>query len=289
MDNLLHDVSWVIPLRSPFLTAIFEGFTWLGYATFLMMLLPLGYWLWNKNAFTRITVLVVLSTLLNGFLKDYWQNPRPDALFRLDPGVGESFGMPSGHAQIAATLWFGLALEARKKWVWILSTFLVVGICCSRIYLGVHDLEDVLMGLFLAFLSLGLYHWVFLRNGDTSLRVPLLAQLLALVFLQVILHAIWPDSKNSIEVLALIGFLFGWLLGAQIERTSINFVLLNNSWSRPVAAAIGLIGMVALLSLFKPLLGMLEPIYAAYIQTTLIGLYMAALAPWLFKLLGVSR
>jgi hypothetical protein len=76
MGDIWHDVSWVVPYRNEGLTTIFEAFTWLGYPGFVMLFLPLGYWLWNKNKFTRLTAVVILATLLNTFLKDYWQNPR---------------------------------------------------------------------------------------------------------------------------------------------------------------------------------------------------------------------
>ena len=45
MSNVLHDVSWVVPYRTEFLTKLFETLTWLGYPSFVMILLPLGYWL----------------------------------------------------------------------------------------------------------------------------------------------------------------------------------------------------------------------------------------------------
>jgi len=54
-------------------------------------------------------MIVVISTVLNAFLKDLWENPRPDLALRLDAEVGKSFGMPSGHAQVSAVLWFWIA------------------------------------------------------------------------------------------------------------------------------------------------------------------------------------
>ena len=64
MESFLHDLSWVLPLRSDIATAIFNGFTALGYLPFYLVLLPLGYWLWDKAMFTRLAVLIMASALL---------------------------------------------------------------------------------------------------------------------------------------------------------------------------------------------------------------------------------
>ena len=42
MDDLLHDMSWVLPLRSDAATVVFETFTALGYFPFYLLALPLG-------------------------------------------------------------------------------------------------------------------------------------------------------------------------------------------------------------------------------------------------------
>jgi membrane-associated phospholipid phosphatase len=159
--NLLNDISWVVPLRNDLLTPIFQFFTWLGYPTFMMLILPLGYWLWGKDKFTRVTIVVIVSTIINTFLKDLWENPRPDLVFRLDGQVGKSFGMPSGHAQVSAALWFWVAYEIGKTWAWAIAAVVVTGICFSRIYLGIHDLEDILAGLGIAAISLFLFRFLF--------------------------------------------------------------------------------------------------------------------------------
>ena len=129
-------MEWTLALRADWLTPIFKGFSFLGYGGFLLLFLPLGYWVWSKNIFARMGLLLILTSLLNAWLKDLFQDPRPDPVFQLDPEVGNSYGFPSGHAQIAVAVWFWIAWEARKPWIWIISSILVAGICFSRLYLG---------------------------------------------------------------------------------------------------------------------------------------------------------
>ena len=104
MPELLHDLSWVLPLRHDWLTPLMHGFSYLGYEKFILFFLPLGYWAWNKAIFLRLFLLVAFTAVLNAWLKDLWQDPRPPLEYRLDHEVGARFGLTSGHAQIAVVL-----------------------------------------------------------------------------------------------------------------------------------------------------------------------------------------
>src|SRR5262249_33229069 len=149
MESFLHDLSWVPPLRSEALTAIFNGFTFLGYFPFFLAFLPLGYWLWDKAMFTRLAILVGIVGLSNSFLKDLFQVRPPPIALALDPNVGDSFGFPSGHAQVAVAMWLWLAYELKRPWFWVVAIIVAAGVCASRLYLGVHDVEDILGGVLL--------------------------------------------------------------------------------------------------------------------------------------------
>ena len=289
MTNILHDVSWVVPYRNDTLTAIFEAFTWLGYPTFVMFFLPLGYWLWNKNAFTRLAVIVILSTVLNAFLKDLWQNPRPPAEFRLDPEVGKSFGMPSGHAQVSAVLWFWLASEIRKPWAWIVAIVLVTGIAFSRIYLGIHDLEDILAGLGIAAATVFIYQWAQSAKLDGFRALPLWAHIVVLAAAQLVVMFAWPEARYSFSASILFALLIGWIIGAHWERKFINFEIRSEIWATPVVALLGIAGLMLLDAALKPALAFLSPEIAGNLRLILAGIYMTAGAPYLFKLFRLSK
>jgi glycerophosphoryl diester phosphodiesterase len=288
MSNFLHDVSWVVAYRSDELTALFKALTWLGYPTFVMLLLPLGYWLWSKKAFTRIVVLVILSTILNALLKDYWENPRPDAVFRLDPGVGDSFGMPSGHAQIALVLWFGLAYEIRRGWAWIAACLLVTGISFSRIYLGIHDLEDILAGLSIGAISLLVYRWALSPRFLNLRSLPVWSYLLVIIVMQVVLFKTWPAPAHSVQALSLAAFLAAWLLGNSLERVLIGFSVRSGLWVAPLVIIFGISGISALTAMTKSLAPGLPSVAVSYITTFSLGFYMTVIAPYVFKLIGLS-
>ena len=72
--NILNNLDWVLGIRSDFLTPIFMGLSLLGYSGFFFMFIPIGYWVIDKKLFTRVGVLLVLSGLLNLYLKDFFPN-----------------------------------------------------------------------------------------------------------------------------------------------------------------------------------------------------------------------
>lgn len=290
MNDILHDVSWVIPYRNDFLTPIFETLTWLGYPTFIMFFLPLGYWLWNKNKFTRLAVIVIVSSLLNSVLKDLWQNPRPDALFRLDSEVGKSFGMPSGHAQVSAVLWFCLAYEIKQRWAWVVASLLVGGIAFSRIYLGIHDLEDILAGLAIAAATIYLYRWSLTSTFDKFRSLSVWVHCLIILAVQTIVYATWPGFGYSIGAISLGGFLIAWLIGAHINDKHIQFEIRNDLWATPLVAVLGITGLILLTSILKPFLAAnFDPHIAGYARATIAAFYMTAVAPFIFKAIQLGQ
>ena len=72
-------MTWVVPFRSPELTTLFNGFTWLGYTPFFLLFLPIGYWLWDKHMFTRLAVLIIIFFVTRNLLKRKSEPPAEEA------------------------------------------------------------------------------------------------------------------------------------------------------------------------------------------------------------------
>lgn len=191
--NFLHDLQWVLPLRSALGIQLAMAFSWLGYATFLMFFMSIGYWVWNKERFFRLLVVVACNALLNAYAKDLFQDPRPPLELRLDDLVGASYGLPSGHAQMAVALWMWLAWEVRRTSVWVACSAIALGVMFSRMYLGVHDLEDVLAGALLGGASLLVFAWALRQSSP--LHRSLTWQLAAIVGVATLAMLSWPGGQ----------------------------------------------------------------------------------------------
>ena len=113
--SIWNDLSWVESIRTPGLSIFFENISLAGYPTFLILFISFGYFYWSPSRFSRVAMMLFISGLINAFLKDFFQDPRPAIELMLDPKVGTSYGWPSGHAQIAVTLWGLIAYELKDK------------------------------------------------------------------------------------------------------------------------------------------------------------------------------
>ena len=282
-------MEWAVAIRSDLLTPVFKAFSALGYGGFLLLFVPIGYWIFNKNIFARMGLWLLLSALLNAYLKDLLQDPRPDPVFQLDPAVGQSYGFPSGHAQIAIVIWFWIAWEARKTWIWILSSILVAGICFSRLYLGVHDVEDVIGGIAIGLLSLLIFIFLTTKRFQWWHNLHFLWQILGIAIIEAFLFFTWP-GKVSGDAIVYGVFLLGFWLGVGIERSRI-FFQKHRTWRQiTVSGLIGVIILIALRKGIQILTATLEigRMTVAYIQALISGVYITALAPWIFQRLKLA-
>ena len=294
MEYFLHDLSWVLPLRSDTATIIFNGFTWLGYTPFFLIFLPIGYWLWGRAAFTRLAVLVVITALVNGWLKDFWQDPRPDIAFQLDADrVSDSYGLPSGHAQIALVMWFWLAYEFKRAWGWVVAAILVAGVSFSRLYLGVHDVEDIIVGLALGLVTLVLFALAMREDVQAYWRrIPGSIGFAVIILSIPLLWLIWPEGRQPNEIAAVLFLLLGWFAGTSLDRRTAPEEPVRPAWWLQIIMAVGgILGLFAIRDLLT-MAGNIEQfpeIVTGYITVFAIGIYATYIAPSIFRLLGLMK
>jgi membrane-associated phospholipid phosphatase len=124
---------------APWLEAPSRFFSSLGTEEFYLLILPFLYWCVDVRLGLRISVILSVSDTLNTFLKLVFHQPRPywasDEVRVVRAEV--SYGLPSGHAQHAMTVWGSVAAQG-KGWLRWLMTALIFLIGFSRIVLAVH-------------------------------------------------------------------------------------------------------------------------------------------------------
>lgn len=141
------------------LMGLWSGVTVLGSEEFFILIMPALYWSIDSAVGLKTGVILMLSTVFNGFFKVMLHSPRP---FWFSNSIAAysseaSFGMPSGHAMNTITVWGFLASSFRQTWLTILAVVVIVLVGVSRIFLGMHFISDVLIGWLLGFILLILF------------------------------------------------------------------------------------------------------------------------------------
>jgi len=133
--------------------------TWLGQAEiivpilFVLMLIPRFRNWWY---FTTALLCNVVPFLVQHFIKEWLNHPRPRLLFRGIPGMHYlpqwpellHTSFPSGHSEGAFSFFcfLSLILTTRYRKAGILFFLLALTVCYSRIYLTAHFFDDVYVG-----------------------------------------------------------------------------------------------------------------------------------------------
>ncbi len=150
MDALMRwGIDLVLRLQSlAGLEGAMQAATFLGEEQFFMFVMPALYWCFSAGLGARVAVMIVLSNGLNAWLKLAFALPRPYWLdSRVTAFVAESsYGLPSGHAMNAVSVWGYLAAAARRPAAWAGAVLVVALISFSRLYLGVHFPTDLIGG-----------------------------------------------------------------------------------------------------------------------------------------------
>ncbi|MDC1124183.1 phosphatase PAP2 family protein [Gammaproteobacteria bacterium] len=210
--SIWNDLTWVEGIRSSSLSIFFENISLAGYPTFLILFISFGYFYWSPSRFSRVAMMLFISGLINAFLKDFFQDARPAIELMLDPKVGTSYGWPSGHSQIAVTLWGLLAYELKNKWATIGAITIIILIAFSRMYLGVHDLGDAFAGLIIGGMILLIWHYAVINDLYKSLSKR--SWLILILVFQLILYIFYPSHEDHELSIWFLGVMTGWFIGA---------------------------------------------------------------------------
>jgi membrane-associated phospholipid phosphatase len=267
---------------SPLLDSIFRAITLLGDERFALVLLPLVFWCVNKSLGIHLGFVCLASNYVNGALKWTFAVPRPsaDAVRVLTEAEGYTF--PSGHAQVTATTWGYLATQVRRAWFWVAAVVLVLLVALSRVYLGVHYPQDVVVGLLIGAAVVAAYNVVVRRWGARLAGLPVSSRLALSVLVPVALLAVHSGPEAALGM----GVLLGLSVGLNLEGQLVRFRADGPIAKRALRFLLGFAVLFALYAGLKVVLPSGTPFRV--LRYGLMGLWASLLAPWVFVRLGLA-
>ena len=149
-------INFIQGMEMSWLTPIVKVFAWIGSGyvvapiTIITFLLLFFVYRYRAQAFLLVTV-ILGTVILNELLKIYFRRERPE-IYRILDAAGFSF--PSGHTMMAFSLytiiayivWRNMRTTLNRVLLIIFTTFMILMISTSRIYLGVHYPSDIVGG-----------------------------------------------------------------------------------------------------------------------------------------------
>jgi hypothetical protein len=216
--------------------------------------------------------------------------------------IVREFSTPSGHAMAAAAAYGYLGWLSRRRAVVFFLIVIIALVGASRPYLGVHYVEDILLGWAIGgALAFGAYTFgapIIARWSMLSIATRAFFCLAAsvLVWITTLAPMDWRFGQAPDAFVAYLGFLSGVVVAVPLEQRFIDFDPraggLGARAGRWLCCAIGVIAsMYGLKMLMAPLAAM-GPIiadgldYLRYFLVAIVGLFGA---PAFFNRLGLGR
>lgn len=292
-------------------------FSFFGTSEAYLLIMPLIYWCVDTTLGLRIAVMLMLTQGLNGILKLVFHTPRP---YWFDTSVQgfaseSSYGMPSGHSQNSVSIFGLLSLKLKRNWA-IFTWIFILLIGLSRIYLGVHFTTDVLTGWAVGLLLL----WAFVKFEKPvsewlkklSFWQLILFNVGMVILLILILLGInaanagwqmpefwktnallaFPETPinpaSTSDFITLAGIWLGLSVGAAWMKFYGGGILLKKGTAQQniLRYIIGMIGVMLIWSVLGQILPRTDDVAGAIfrlLRYTLLGGWVSALAPSLFK------
>ncbi len=275
-------------VRTPFFDYVFNVLTHMGDIAFFIVVFAIFFWIYDKKFAVNFALNYGIISIFNSLaLKNIFRRTRPlynSSKFPPYSGYPTSYSFPSGHSAAigsisAYTMYETIAKKNKKAFNILLPlsivSCLIVGF--SRMYLGVHYLTDVLVGLAIGWgVSYVLFRFVKITN-EKNYKWFLIIVPVYIVLLIVM------DS----DTISMFGsFAASVVLGIVIENKFIQYDIkkYSNIWLK-LLIGISILGVIAIGFYFVP-----NNKYLFALEYILYGLATTTLVPYIFsKLKGKDK
>ena len=239
-------VEWIQSFQNGFFDVFFNFISFLGEEYVYIVIMSVLYFAVDKKLGEFSGLLLFFTGMLNAAIKGLVSAERPfqkypDRVTNLRPETSGGYSFPSGHTQMFTAFGFGIAFYTKKNVILIVAIVLSILMAISRMYLGVHFLEDVtvslVLGVLSAWLLLRLFDWI----GDNDTKLFQSYVIILLVFLPFLIALNYEDLFKTY------GLMIGFTAGMYIEKTKTKFSMDVVWWKKGIRVIGGLVIMIALM------------------------------------------
>jgi membrane-associated phospholipid phosphatase len=289
--------------RNVFLTKFLLLASFLGEVEGYILIITLIYVMFDKRLAVRLAVLVLLTMSLNHVLKIIIKNPRPfiregDYLKKWAVSaenaeeLATEYSTPSGHAMAASAFYSYLYKAVRNRHVRVAAVIAILLTGLSRPYLGVHFLEDILVGWVIG-LSVALVAIKYAEGiSNVWKKFSYKRQVAVVVVASLVLWVVtitingWRVDGQPRAFLGYAGFLTGIVIGRPLELNVVDFDPRSSNWAVKILRYLISVGMViVMLQLLGKVFGGIADNFSMlgyvlqYVRYTVAGIVSIFLAP----------
>lgn len=281
-------------ISNDFSDFLMEAITFFGEQIVIVAILAFFYFIYDKKIGKKFAYIIFTSTNLNGVVKGLVARTRPfiydptlDSA-RIETATGYSF--PSGHTQNSFTVYFSIAHQFKKKYIWFICVVISILIALSRIILGVHYPTDVIAGAFFGLLSAfgaSYIHDRFAKTYKSELLVYLCTFACFIPFNFIFFREKFTDIEIYKDFYKAFAMFAGFMFAFIIDEKYINFdnnVPLKTKLFRLLGAGISYLLINFGLKLILPSDNIFSVIFRYFLITFVtLGLYPLIFKNLLFK------
>ena len=294
-------------IRFPALDTLMLLLTRFGEETAFLVAALIVFWCVDKRKGYYLMSVGFIGTMLNQFFKLLFAVPRPwvlDPEFTIVEAAREAasgYSFPSGHSTSAVGTFGCLAVITERKWLRRIWISIAVLVPISRMYLGVHTPEDVVVGAAIALLFVYLLRPMMTFRKQQGMKdiigmmLVMALGLLAYVELwqfpeDMDPHNLQSGLKNAYTML---GCLTGVAAVYTLEKKYVNFETKALWWVQILKVVLGLAAVLAVKEGLRAPLEVLLPVYPAravrYFLIVVMAGFLWPMTFCYFAKLGVKK
>ncbi len=291
----INILAWIAEHRTDFLTSLMSAVTFAGSEIFLIGIVCILYWCVSRKTGDRMLLTLFSGIVVNQYLKVIFCVPRPwvrSERVKVVPSAIEDatgYSFPSGHTANAVSTFGGISrIDGLKRFGWIFWVIAVL-VGFSRMYLGVHTPQDVIVSLVLGAILVILMEKLnnaLQKKPALDIMISLAGIILGVGLCLFAYFRPYPDEnglKISFDTFKLAGASVGIMIGWVIERRTVKFEIPKALWKKAARFAGGLLLVLLIMKGLKsPINALFGEMTGSFARYFLVGIVATYIWPLVF-------